>query len=147
MRSFTVHDDELEGKSRRSPYFTLLFFMAKQRKVKDWNTGIPIHEKLTGKSHALQYHHIFPKATLNNRGVPRKSINDIANLAFISGKTNRNISDKDPAKYLASIEPKNLRSQYITTNPTLWKLENFEDFLQHRRKSLVKEINSFIEGL
>ncbi|MBK9402313.1 MAG: DUF1524 domain-containing protein, partial [Bacteroidetes bacterium] len=67
---------------------------------KDWISGINLHEKLTGKSHALQYHHIFPKATLKGNGVENRLINDIANLAFISGKTNRNISNKEPKKVL-----------------------------------------------
>jgi len=51
--------------------------------------------------HRLQFHHVIPKALLTKKaGVTRREADDIANLAFIGGKTNRAISDKAPALYL-----------------------------------------------
>lgn len=143
--SFTISDEEIEGKNLRSPYFSLLFFICKQKQAKDWNTGIVIHEKLSGKSHALQFHHIFPKANLKAAGYDRRAINDIANLAFISGKTNRKISNTDPSRYLKDVDTRSLKSQLIPSNPALWKMDQYEEFLQYRRKMIANEMNRFLE--
>ena len=51
-----------------------------------------------GAQHLPQFHHIFPKAVLKGSYTSREA-DDIANLAFISGKTNRQISDKAPKDY------------------------------------------------
>ena len=44
------------------------------------------------KAHQLQFHHIFPKAQLKGIYTSREA-DDIANLSFVGGKTNRAISE------------------------------------------------------
>jgi hypothetical protein len=55
-----------------------------------------------GTQHRLQFHHIFPKAVLKSTYTSREA-DDIANLAFIGGKTNRAISDKPPVSYFPAL--------------------------------------------
>jgi hypothetical protein len=149
VRDYTVTESDLKFKTRRSPYFSLLFLIAKQKGVKDWFTGFGISEKNAGRAHALQFHHIIPKSLLKNHGYDSKSINDIANLTFIGGKTNRNISNKLPTIYLEEIIVKRGHSVYgdnhIPEDKLLWEIDNFNSFLVYRRKLLVNEINNFIE--
>lgn len=149
VRDFYVTEAELKYKNRRSPYFTLLFLIAKQKGVKDWFTGIGITEKMTGRTHAVQFHHIMPKSHLRNLGHDFKSINDLSNLTFIGGKTNRNISNKLPSEYLNEILKKRgediFENNYIPRDTTLWDISEFESFLNYRRSVIVKEINEFIE--
>ncbi len=149
VKDFLVSVDEIKGKSRRSPLFSMLFFIAKQKEIKDWFTGLAISEKLVGKAHALQFHHIFPKSLLRKQRADRKEINEIANMAFIGGKTNRNISNKEPRKYLIDVIEKRgeeiLEYHNLPSNKELWELDNYQDFLAYRREKLVKSINSFIE--
>jgi hypothetical protein len=150
VRDFYVTEAELKYKNRRSPYFTLLFLIAKQKGVKDWFTGIGITEKMTGRTHAVQFHHIMPKSHLRNLGHDIKSINDLSNLTFIGGKTNRDISNKLPSEYLNEILKKRgeviFKDNYIPSDTTLWDLAEFESFLNYRRSVIVKEINEFIEA-
>lgn len=150
VKDLSATSEELKGKGRRSPYFSMLFFIMKQRQAKDWFTGIAISEKLSGRSHALQFHHVFPKSLLRNLGQDRKSINDIANLAFINGKTNRHISNKEPEVYFSDIITSRgieaLTSQFIPERKQMWTLSKYDDFLTERRSSMVREINSFLEG-
>ena len=149
VRDYIVTEAELKFKTRRSPYFSLLFLIAKQKGVKDWFTGVGINEKNAGRAHAVQFHHIIPKSLLKNHGYDSKSINDIANLTFIGGKTNRNISNKLPTTYLEEIIIKRGHSIYgdnhIPKDRLLWEIENFNSFLEYRRKLLVNEINNFID--
>jgi hypothetical protein len=148
VRDFYVTDVELKFKNRRSPYFTLLFLIAKQKGVKDWFTGLGITEKMTGRAHAVQFHHIMPKSLLRDLGHDSKSINDLANLTFIGGKTNRNISNKLPSDYLNDILEKKgeaiFADNYIPSDKGLWDIKNYNSFLDQRRSLIVAEINSFL---
>ena len=75
-----------------------------------------------GAQHRLQFHHIFPKAVLKGSYTARDA-DDIANLAFIGGRTNRQISDKTPNEYLPALIKKAgtaaFESQCIPTDDTL----------------------------
>lgn len=149
VKNFYASVDELKGKSRRSPYFSMLFIIGKQQGIRDWFTGVAIGEKMVGRIHALQFHHIFPKSLLKREGVTPKEINEIANMAFIGGKTNRNISNKEPDKYLVDVVEKRgediLEHHLLPSDQSLWKLENYQQFLIYRREKIVESINSFLK--
>jgi hypothetical protein len=68
----------------------------------DWRSNLAISSDHSGAQHRLQFHHIFPKAQLKGSYTSREA-DDIANLAFVGGKTNRPISDKEPSKYLTKL--------------------------------------------
>ncbi len=84
-------------------------------------------------------------------GYDRRAINDIANLAFIGGKTNRNISNKLPKLYLEDYIEKRGESLYadhfIPEDKSLWELNRFEDFLDYRRRQMTITLNVFISTL
>ena len=88
--------DELEGKNRRSALFKTMFLAFRSNGATDWRSNLAISIDHSGSHHRLQFHHIFPKAQLRKHYTTRDA-DDIANLAFIGGKTNRAISDKPPA--------------------------------------------------
>ena len=48
-----------------------------------------------------EYHHLFPDAHLTRLGVADNQIYVSLNCALVTWRTNRNISDKDPERYLA----------------------------------------------
>jgi len=48
-----------------------------------------------------EYHHLFPDAHLTRLGFPTDQIYLSLNCALVTWRTNRNISDKDPERYLA----------------------------------------------
>jgi hypothetical protein len=122
----------------------------RQNGAKDWLSGIKLSSKLIGKPHKLQFHHIFPKSLLRNSSYEKNEINEIANMAFIGGKTNRHILNNPPSKYFPDdIIPKRgkdaLTSQLVPLEPKLWEMQNYRDFLDYRRKAIVKAINSFMD--
>jgi len=149
VKDFYASVDEIKGKNRRSPYFSMLFIVSKQQGIKDWFTGMAISERLIGRAHALQFHHIFPKSLLKKEGADRKEINEIANIAFIGGKTNRNISNKEPEKYLIDVVDKRgediLDHHLLPSDRKLWKLNKYNEFLAYRREKLVENINTFLK--
>lgn len=101
----------------------------------------------SGAQHRLQFHHIFPKAVLKTSFTAREA-DDIANLAFIGGKTNRAISDKAPAVYLPPLvdqlgEPA-FAAQCIPVEASLLEVESYKAFLLERRKRIATALNTFV---
>lgn len=142
-----VEPEELEGRNQRSALFKTMFLAFQAGGAKDWRSNLAIALDHSGSNHRLQFHHIFPKAVLKSSYTQREA-DDIANLAFIGGKTNRQISDKPPAQYFPSIIEKSgcapFNAQCIPTESTLLSPECYNDFLTERRKRVARRINEFL---
>ncbi len=138
---------ELEGRNQRSALFKTMFLAFRAAGAKDWNSKLSISLGHEGTSHRLQFHHIFPKAVLRSAYAPRDA-DDIANLCFISGKTNRQISDREPSQYLPLMIEKSgitaFENQCIPTAQRLLNKEVYSEFLSSRRELIVKRLNEFL---
>jgi hypothetical protein len=151
VKKFDVDASDITNRGTRSPFFSMLYFVFRQNGAKDWWSGLSLSERHIGKSHSLQYHHVFPKSLLKKEKFEKKEINEISNLAFIGGRTNRSITNKEPKVYFEDIIKKSgeevLRSQLIPLDRNLWEISNYRNFLEARRKLLSEEINKFIKNL
>jgi hypothetical protein len=137
---------EFRGRNQRASLFRLMYQAIKADKAKDWQTGIEISATSAGSDHKLQFHHIFPKAVLKERH-ESPEINEVANLAFIGGRTNRKISATPPHEYLPRVmdkAPEALTAQCVPTDPVLWRIENYRDFLEARRQLIAARVNAFL---
>ena len=142
-----VEPSDLAARGVNSPLFSLAYLALKASGAKDWYSGLGLSLTHQGKLHFIQWHHIIPKSLLKAR-YETGEINEIANMAFITGQTNRRISNKDATGYLADIVTKQgaeaLTSQCVPTDPELWAVERYRDFLQQRRVALAERMNSYI---
>jgi hypothetical protein len=142
-----ITPEELEGRNQRSALFKTMFLAFRSAGAKDWRSNLAIALDHSGSTHRLQFHHIFPKAVLKSSYTSREA-DDISNLAFIGGKTNRQISDKPPAHYfLPLIEKSGLapfEAQCIPTEPMLLVTEQYKEFLAERRRAVARRVNEFI---
>lgn len=139
--------EELEGRNQRSALFKTMFLAFRAAGAKDWRSHLTIALDHSGAQHRLQFHHIFPKAVLKTSFTAREA-DDIANLAFIGGKTNRAISDKAPAVYLPPLvnqlgEPA-FAAQCIPVEASLLEVESYKTFLLERRKRIATALNTFV---
>ena len=114
----------------------------------DWDDKLGISLKHSGAQHKLQFHHIFPKAVLKKHDLPTAKINDICNLVFISGSTNRRIGHKEPAIYLPEVKKRvdaeELGKQCIPDDESLWEVGAYDGFLKERRKLVAERFNQFL---
>lgn len=144
-----IEPGDLAGRGVNSPLFSLAYLALKAAGAKDWYSGLGLSLTHQGKLHFIQWHHVIPKSLLKARSYETGEINEIANMAFITGQTNRRISNKEATQYLVNIVEKQgkeaLESQCVPTNPELWSTERYRDFLQERRTALAERMNQFIK--
>jgi hypothetical protein len=143
-----VTPEELEGRNQRSALFKTMFLAFQAADARDWHSNLVIALSHVGNAHQLQFHHIFPKAVLKSTATTRET-DDIANLAFISGKANRKISAKEPALYFPEVQKANgdqpFMSQCIPTDPDLLTVERYKSFLAERRRLIAERLNEFLD--
>src|SRR5438874_6296888 len=105
-----------------------MFLAFRQSGAKDWRSNLSIALDHSGSQHRLQFHHIFPKAVLKGVYTSREA-DDIANLAFIGGKTNRAISDKPPRAYFPQFikedGPTKFEAQSIPTSDDYLAVDDY----------------------
>lgn len=142
-----VAPEELEGRNQRSALFKTMFLAFRAAGAKDWSSNLAIALDHKGADHRLQFHHIFPKAVLKHTYTIREA-DDIGNLAFVGGRTNRQISDKAPAEYCPSLIKKcgtaPFKAQCIPTDPALLTAQSYKTFLTERRKLISQRLNEFL---
>lgn len=143
-----VEPNDLVGRGANSPLFSLSYLALKDAGATDWYNGLGLSLAHQGKLHFVQWHHIVPKSLLKEKSYETGEINEISNMAFITGQTNRRISNKNPTEYLPQIIEKQgiqaLESQVVPTDPALWSLDRYRDFLAVRRVALANRMNAFI---
>ena len=142
-----IAPEELEGRNQRSALFKTMFLAFREAGARDWHSNLAIALGHRGVQHRLQFHHIFPKAVLKS-SYTRREADDIANLAFIGGKTNRQISNKAPSHYFPGLIKKSgvasLEAQCIPTHNGLLGVEGYKSFLAERRKAVSQRLNEFL---
>lgn len=139
--------EELEGRNQRSALFKTMFLAFRANGAKDWRSDLAISIDHSGLQHRLQFHHLFPKAQIKKIYTARE-VDDIANLAFIGGKTNRIILDDPPAKYLPPFIQQRgapaFEAQAIPIEPALLEIETYKAFLAKRRTKIAEQLNAFV---
>lgn len=138
---------ELEGRNQRSALFKAMFLAFRAGGATDWTSNLVIAPNHQGNRHRLQFHHIFPKAILKGRFTASEA-DDIANLAFISGRTNKSISAKAPIDYLVPLVERlgtaPFKAQCIPIDPDLLAVDRYKDFLVKRRELIAERLNEYL---
>jgi hypothetical protein len=144
----TVEAGDLAGRGANSPLFSLAYLALKDSGAKDWFSGLGLSLAHQGRLHFIQWHHIFPKALLKEHKYETGEINEIGNMAFITGQTNRRLGRKAPAEYLPDIVQKQgkaaLEAQLVPTDMAALKVDDYREFLATRREALANCMNAFI---
>ena len=95
--------DDLAGRGQQSALFSMAYLAVKGRGAKDWRSQLGLSLTHQGRFHFVQHHHIFPKSLLKKAKYSKSDTNEIANMAFVTGGTNRSLSSKSAQDYLATI--------------------------------------------
>jgi hypothetical protein len=142
-----VTPEELEGRNVRSALFKTMFLAFREAGAKDWTSNLAIAVDHSGAQHKIQFHHIFPKDSLKGT-YSQREVDDIANLAFISGDTNRRISKTQFRDYLPEfverIGADQFATQCIPLDEPLREIDVYKSFLAARRGEIAKRLNEYL---
>jgi hypothetical protein len=124
-------------------YLFILYILLVKNNATDW-TGFPLAHKL---SYDIVKHHIFPKDELKERDEKEENINHIGNLTFIDKGKNEELQNILPEKYLQDLDPDVLQKHFIPDDKKLWKIDNYDSFLDERTNLIWQAFESFMKSL
>jgi hypothetical protein len=150
-----IQPTEFVGRAIQHPLFSMMRWYLKSRGAVCFTTGMSLRKNMGGK-YQLERDHIFPYSKLKEVGygegnrVKYALAQELTNRAILTQVANRTKSNTQAVDYLASVKamfPKALELQCIPEDPELWKIENYEHFLEARRKMLATHLNAFLEKI
>lgn len=124
-------------------YLLLLYVLLFKNQATDW-AGKPIYER---KFSDLARHHIFPKDLLKKEIDDEVIINCIGNLTFIDSTQNSNLREREPEDYLNEFDSEILKRHFIPMDRELWKMDNFEKFVEQRTRLLWTGVQELLKSL
>lgn len=150
--------------SINSPY--ILVYQAAQVKLEDagfLSRDIKVSDLLLNRT---DVHHIYPKKYLKDLGYTKGQYNQIANFALTQTEINITIGAKAPKKYFSELQEQcnggkkryggidnmehlleNLKEHSIPENIFDSLSEDYEGFLEERRKLMAKKIKDYFKKL
>lgn len=143
-----------------SPYFNV--FLASQ--VKDNDKGFLSKDVLVSDLISIRgdIHHLFPKDYLKKNGLDRSRYNQIANYVYMQSEINIKIGNHPPKEYFKLIRSQiekekklvsglssenelieNLKMNCVPIEISNMEIENYQDFLDMRRKLMSNKIKEY----
>ena len=147
--SLTIKAEDFTGSTQGSRFYPMLYLLTRTAETRDLRSGATLRDSTSNSETHLELHHIFPKALLRGK-FDRSEVNAIANFCFVAPDTTAAYSKRAPADYLQEIaddHPGVLESQWIPTDPTLWSVDRYPEFLKARRRLLATAAQEFMKEL
>jgi hypothetical protein len=146
---------EFVGRAVQHPLFSMMRWYFKSRGAVCFTTGMSLRRNM-GSKYQLERDHIFPYSKLKEKGygegnrIKYALAQELTNRAILTQIANRQKSDEPAADYLKPVKtsfPKALELQCIPEDEDLWSIDNYEMFLETRRKMLAKHLNTFLDKI
>ncbi|MFL5740573.1 MAG: DUF262 domain-containing protein [Flavisolibacter sp.] len=155
-RPLEIKPSEFVGRDIRHPLFSLMRWYFKSKGAVCLGTGLTLRRNM-GKKYSLERDHIFAYSVLRDSGLYDMEnqfhyaiAQEITNRAILTSTENREKSAKNADVYLHQVKqhfPNALKLQSIPEDEYLWKVENYEKFLEARREMLATELNNFLNNI
>ncbi len=155
-RPLEIKASEFIGRDIRHPLFSLMKWYFKSKGAVCLGTGLSLRKNM-GKKYTLERDHIFAFSVLRDSGIYDMEnqfhyaiAQEITNRAILTSTENREKSAMFADVYLANVKkhfPNALKLQSIPEDENLWKVENYEKFLEARRETLADELNKFLKTI
>lgn len=155
-RPLEIKPSEFIGRDIRHPLFSLMKWYFKSKGAVCLGTGLSLRKNM-GKKYSLEKDHIFAYSVLRDSEYYDMEnqfhyafAQEITNRAILTSVENREKSAKFAEVYLSDVKkrfPNALKLQCIPEDENLWKIENYEQFLETRRAMLASELNNFLNNI
>ncbi|WP_417871376.1 GmrSD restriction endonuclease domain-containing protein [Winogradskyella sp.] len=122
-----------------------LLLLAQQKPLDLTNGNIVDVGNALSQYNRKQYHHIFPRAFLKDKGLTNDQINKAVNFCILPATSNRLISDKDPSDYFINIIPQAnldtiLESNLVPNEKDIYQNDDYDKFYTERAKVVFEKI-------
>ncbi|MGB6873637.1 MAG: DUF262 domain-containing protein [Dehalococcoidia bacterium] len=96
-----------------------------------------------------EYHHIFPRAFLKERGVENNRINSLCNFCFLPSDSNRIILKRPPSDYIfgelhGDAYATRLTSNLMPLRKELYSKDQYDNFLKQRAQTILQYLDNKI---
>ena len=155
-RPLEIKPSEFIGRDIRHPLFALMKWYFKSKGAVCLGTGLTLRRNM-GKKYSLERDHIFAYSVLRDSGIYDMQnqfhyaiAQEITNRAILTSIENREKSAMFADVYLRNVKnefPNALKMQCIPEDENLWKVENYENFLEARRLLLANELNNYLNNI
>ena len=143
--------NNLNTSSKRSPYLFAYFAALNLLEASALFSTLKISDLTDpaqkAKKSGVEIHHLFPKEYLKSMGFKdSKTINQVANYAYLEWQDNDGISNDPPSKYYMRYTLKVTDGMiYLHALPKDWEHMTYETFLVERRKKMAEVIRDAYE--
>jgi hypothetical protein len=130
---------DFAGKFNDKSALFAMYVACMHRGVKDFYSG--------GKvllQPAIDRHHILARGQFGDRHSSQSKADTLANIAFITGTTNRSLNMMGPEVYLEKLAKEIRQSQCITLDSKLYRIDSADKFWAERRKLLAESFNDYL---
>ena len=139
-------------RTRNSAAYKGIYALLMRTRCIDFRSGDPISVQ-TYFDEQIDVHHIFPQKWCQEQQLPREEYDCVLNKTALSARTNRIIGDKAPSEYIAKIQSaagiqKERMNEILLSHridSVAIRNNDFHTFLNLRRESIIKLIESVIE--
>ncbi len=109
------------------------------------NSKVDIGKALS-RYNQKEYHHVFPKAFLQKRGLDQDKIYCVLNFCFLPSDSNKRISSKKPSDYFINSVPHKkftniLSSNLLPVDKNIYRNDDYEEFLEKRANLLIEKLD------
>jgi uncharacterized protein with ParB-like and HNH nuclease domain len=155
-RPLEIKPSEFVGRDIRHPLYNLMKWYFKSQKAICLGTGLQLRKNM-GEKYKLENDHIFAYSVLRDSDYYDMKnrfdyalAQEITNRAILTKVENRTKSAIQANIYLSNVKtqfPNALKLQCIPENEELWRIENYKQFLEERRKILSEKLNHFLNNI
>jgi len=150
--------DLLSTSSGYSPYLFAYYASLNLLNARALFSNLPVSElmdpALKAKKQALERHHMFPRAYLEEIGITTVArVNQIANYALLEWPQNSQIGASPPAEYFGQffeewVDPADAEKvRFWHALPEGWEQMDYNKFLEKRRRLIAKVIKAGFDKL
>jgi len=138
--------------SKNSPYTRAFLLLLAQKKPRNLANGNKIDlGTALSEYNSKEYHHIFPRKFLKNKGEEALKINSLCNFTFLPADSNKSISAKSPSDYVFNVIPSNnykkiLNSNLMPLRKEIYQKDQYDAFLMERATLIIQYLDNIIES-
>jgi len=155
-RPLEIKPSEFVGRDIRHPLFSLMRWYFKSQGAVCLGTGLQLRRNM-GKKYELERDHIFAYSVLRDSEYFDMTdrfeyavAQEMTNRAILTKVENRSKSAKFANVYLSEVKknfPNAMKLQCIPEEEELWRIENYQKFIQKRREMLANQLNHFLNNI